>query len=165
LRKAADLGNADACKNIARDMYADIPHAREAGLVGEAAGAVTSAGAMEGHCVPPDVLTDVLHWLLQASMTEPLLRPFAELDRLRTMALEGCTYCYNAGCGVLGQLKDFKRCPQCKTARYCGDACQKQDWNAGGHKAACGTFKGNQKSRVPAPARDSVRWRTTVLQR
>jgi len=25
------------------------------------------------------------------------------------------------------------------TARYC-DACQKQDWNAGGHKVPCGTF-------------------------
>jgi hypothetical protein len=30
--------------------------------------------------------------------------------------------------------------PQCKTARYCGDACQKQDWTTGGHKEKCGTF-------------------------
>jgi hypothetical protein len=43
-------------------------------------------------------------------------------------------------CEVVGHLKEFKVCPRCKTARYCGDACQKQDWNAGGHKDKCGTF-------------------------
>jgi hypothetical protein len=31
-------------------------------------------------------------------------------------------------------------CPQCKTARYCGDACQEKDWTTGGHKNKCGTF-------------------------
>jgi hypothetical protein len=40
----------------------------------------------------------------------------------------------------LGHLKDFKVCPQCKGARYCGDACQKQDWTVGRHKETCGTF-------------------------
>ena len=40
---------------------------------------------------------------------------------------------------VVGLLKEFKVCPQCKTARYCGESCQKQDWNAGGHKTTCGT--------------------------
>jgi len=39
---------------------------------------------------------------------------------------------------VVGLLKEFKVCPQCKTARYCCDACQKQDWTTGGHKATCG---------------------------
>ena len=46
----------------------------------------------------------------------------------------------DGGCEVVGHLKDFKVCPQCKTARYCGDACQKQDWTTGGHKKTCGTY-------------------------
>jgi hypothetical protein len=59
----------------------------------------------------------------------------------RREALEGGNYCYNVGCEVVGQLKDFEVCPQCKAHRYCGAACQKQDWNAGGHKDKCGLFK------------------------
>jgi len=138
LRKAADLGNADACTAVARDMYSDSPHAREVGHVEEAAGAATSAGVMEGHDVPSDVLTGVVHWLRKGGHD-----PVDKLDMCRRVALEGSKYCYNAGCEVVGHLKDFKRCPQCKTVRYCGDACQKQDWNAGGHKSACGTFTGH----------------------
>jgi len=54
--------------------------------------------------------------------------------------LKGAKYCCNDGCEVVGHLKDFKVCPQCKTARYCGGACQKEDWTTGGHKTTCGTF-------------------------
>jgi hypothetical protein len=61
------------------------------------------------------------------------------LDHFRKEALEGAKYCRNDGCQVVGKLKDIKVCRQCKTARYCGDACQKQDWTTGGHKATCGT--------------------------
>jgi len=61
---------------------------------------------------------------------------------MRTAAENGnavaCSNC--EGCEVVGQLKDFKFCPQCKAARYCGAACQKQDWTTGGHKDKCGTF-------------------------
>jgi hypothetical protein len=32
-------------------------------------------------------------------------------------ALKGAPYCVNEGCTVVGHLKDFKVCPQCKTAR------------------------------------------------
>ena len=39
----------------------DLPYAREVGHVEEAAGVATSAGVMEGHDVPPDVLTGVVH--------------------------------------------------------------------------------------------------------
>jgi len=63
---------------------------------------------------------------------------------LRRFALDGIPLCYNEGCEVVGQPKDFKVCPQCKTARYCGAACQKQDWTTGGHKARCGTFQGHK---------------------
>ena len=136
MRKAAENGHADACLKLATNMYADRPYAREAGQVGQAAGVAASAGGMEGHDVPPDVLTGVAHWLRGGGHVD-LAGP---LDDLRRMALEGFKYCYNEGCEVVGHLKDFKVCPQCKTARYCGDACQKHDWITGGHKATCGTF-------------------------
>ncbi len=54
--------------------------------------------------------------------------------------VEGAPYCCNDGCEVVGHQKDFKVCPRCKIARYCSDACQKQDWTAGGHKGTCGTY-------------------------
>jgi len=113
----------------------DHPYAREIGHVGEATGVAAPAGVMEGHDVPPDVLTGVVHWLRKGGYN-----PIDKLDVVRREALEGSKYCHNDGCEVVGVLKDFKVCPQCKTARYCGDACQKQDWTTGGHKATCGTF-------------------------
>jgi len=101
--------------------------------VGNTAGAATSAGVTEGHDVPPDVLTGVL----QKGQNNPV----EDLAELRsTLALEGGKFCRNETCEVVGHLKDFKVCPQCKTARYCGEACQKQDWTAGGHKGTCGTY-------------------------
>ena len=136
LRKAAENGNANACFKLAANMYGDRPYAREVGHVGEAAGVAASNGVMEGHEVPPDVLTSVVHWLRKARHD-----PSAELEDFRREALEGHDYCFNDGCEVVGHLKDFKVCPQCKTARYCGAACQKQDWTTGGHKATCGTAR------------------------
>ena len=137
-RKAAELSHARACEHLASYMYMDGPYAREVGHVMEAAGIATPAGVMEGHDVPPDVLTGVVQWLRKGGY-DPLLAIFT-LESLRKTALEGDMYCCNDGCEVVGHLKDFKACPQCKNARYCGDACQKQDGTAGGHKATCGTF-------------------------
>jgi len=57
MRKAAEAGHITACWSFAARMYGDQPYAREVGHVGEAAGVTTSAGFMEGHDVPPDVLT------------------------------------------------------------------------------------------------------------
>ena len=102
----------------------------------EAAGAATSPEILSGHDVPHDVLTSVVYWMRKAGATNLA----GELYRCRMTALKGAPYCVNEGCTVVGHLKDFKVCPQCKTARYCGDACQKVDWNAGGHKTLCGTF-------------------------
>jgi hypothetical protein len=118
-------------------MYLDLPYARELGHVVEAAGVVTPAGVMEGHDVPACVLTSVIYWLQKEKGADHSL---AMLDGLRKKSLEGGEYCCNEGCEVVGHVKDFKVCPQCKTARYCGAACQKEHWNAGGHKDACGTF-------------------------
>jgi TPR repeat protein len=134
-RKAAENGDAKSCLLLARWMYHDHPYAREVGHVVEAAGVAASAGVMEGHDVPPDVMTDVVHWLRKAGCT-----PAAALGTFRKLSLEGGMYCDNEGCEVLGHRKDFKVCPQCKTSRYCGDACQKQDWTTGGHKLACCKF-------------------------
>jgi len=134
-RKAAENGDAASCLLVASYIYLDNPYAREVGHVVEAAGVATLDGVMEGHDVPPDVLTSVVLWLRKGG--HDLVN---ELDMSRRAALEGDKHCVNEGCDVVGQLKDFKVCPQCKTARYCGDACQKQDWTMGGHKVTCGTF-------------------------
>ena len=101
----------------------------------EAAGAAMPAGVMEGHDVPPDVLVSVVHWLCKGGHNSVDV-----LYVLRHMEVEGGIYCHNEGCEVVGHLKEFKVCPQCKSARYCGDACQKQDWTMGGHKEMCGTL-------------------------
>jgi TPR repeat protein len=134
-RKSAENGDADSCWQLAGRMYMDQPYAREVGHVVEAAAVATSVGVMEGHDVPDEVVTGVAHWLRMGGHDI-----VASLDVLRRDALDGGAYCRNDGCEVVGQLKDFKVCPQCKTTRYCGDACQKLDWNAGGHKVTCGTF-------------------------
>jgi hypothetical protein len=122
-------------------MYLDMPYAREVGHVVEAARVATSAGDTEGHDVPSDVLAGVVHWLREWGYHDPT----GELDGLRRMALEGDRHCVNDRCEVVGLLKDFKVCPQCKTARYCNDECQKEDWTTGGHKATCGTAFSNIK--------------------
>jgi len=134
LRKAAENGKVKACAKLALRMYMDLPYARQVGHVGEAAGVAMSAGVAEGHYVPPDVLADIGHWLRKGghNLVE-------HLNSFRIGLSEGGMFCQNQSCEVVGQLKEFKVCPQCKTARYCSDVCQKQDWTSGGHKAKCGT--------------------------
>jgi len=39
-------------------------------------------------------------------------------------------------------------------ARYCGDACQRQDWNEGGHKETCGTTASKTTRNYPDLRRD-----------
>jgi len=152
LRKAAENGHAHSCVMLAGRIYGDKPYAREVGHVGEVDGVAVSAGVMEGHDVPPDIMTAVLHWLRMGCVTGQFDQ-LNSLDQFRRDELEGSKYCRNEGCEVVGLLKEFKVCPQCKTARYCGAACQKQDWTTGGHKETCGTFyfKG-KSSKFPAPA-------------
>jgi hypothetical protein len=136
-RKAADMGFVQSCKALARDMYEDRPHAREVGHVEvEATGVAMSAADMEGHDVPPEVLKSVVHWLQKGCVTGGRT-PLDFLEEIRRRAVEGVPYCVNDGCEVVGHRKDFKVYPRCKIARYCSDACQKQDWSE--HKATCGT--------------------------
>jgi TPR repeat protein len=134
-RKAADKGVRQPCMVLAGDMYADRPHAREVGHVEvEATGVALTAADMEGHDhVSPEVLTSVGHWVRKACVTGGPT-PLDLLEGFRRAAVEGAPYCVNDGCEVVGHLKDFK---VCKIARYCSDACQKQDWSK--HKAMCGT--------------------------
>ncbi len=92
MRRAADLGDNEACSRLGIDIYADRPHAREVGRVGEAAVVATSAGVMEGHDVPPDVLTSVVQWSRKGGHN-----PVDFLNGLRKDALEGAQYCRNDG--------------------------------------------------------------------
>jgi hypothetical protein len=159
-RKAADMGVSVSCLQLARDMYEDFPHAREVGHVEvEATGVAMSAADMEGHDVSPEVLKSVVHWLRKASVTgqrNPLGNgSFVavvsdNLEGLRRRAVEGVPYCVNDGCEVVGHRKDFNVCPPCKTARYCSDACQKQDWSE--HKATCGTTASKVIKRIKSTA-------------
>jgi len=135
IRKAAENGRAESCLQLASRMYADWPYAREVGHVGETAGVADPAVGMEGHDVPLDVLADVVHWARKGGHNVVGI-----LDWFRRLAQDGAKNCFNDECQVVGHLKDFKVCPQCKTARYCSDACQKLDWTTGGHKVTCGTF-------------------------
>jgi hypothetical protein len=136
-RKAADMGVAVMCLQLASNMYDDFPHAHEVGHVEvEATGVAMSAADMEGHDVPPEVLKSVVHWLQKGCVTGQH-NALDVLEGLRRAAVKGVPYCVNDGCEVVGHLKDFKVCPRCKIARYCSDACQKQDWSE--HKATCGT--------------------------
>ena len=137
-RKGAENGHAEDCLRLATRMYLKQPYAREVGHVGEADGVAAPAGVTEGHDVPPDVMTGVVHWIRKGGHD-----PVNVLEALRSLEVEGGTYCVNDGCEVVGPVKKFKVCPQCKDARYCGDVCQKQDWTTGGHKETCGTIARN----------------------
>jgi hypothetical protein len=148
-RKAAENGDAEACSKLAGNMYGDHPYAREVGHVVEADRVAMSAGVMEGHDVPLDILTSVVHWIRKGGQHDLVIA----LIVLQKLALEGGRYCRNDGCEVRGHMKDFKVCPQCKTVRYCGAACQKQDWTTGGHKEKCGKNEhSGMSSEFVAPA-------------
>jgi hypothetical protein len=135
-RKGAENGNVEACLVIATTMYFDLPYAREVGHVLEAGGVAMPVEVMDEHDVPPAVLTSVVYWLRKGGHD-----PIIKLNSIRKGALEGSNFCRNEGCEVVGLLKNFKVCPQCKDARYCGAACQTADWTTGGHKATCGTTR------------------------
>jgi len=76
----------------------------------------TSAFKFNSRRYTPDVLAGVVHWLQKMGMGQNNIG--AKLDALRKEAVEGAQYCFNEGCEVMGHLKDFKVCPQCKTHRY-----------------------------------------------
>ena len=112
--------------------------------MGEAAGVAASVGfnwVHVGHDIPPD-------WLHKGGHN-----PIDNLEQFRRIARDGAAYCRNDGCEVVGHRKGIKGCPQCKDARYCGDACQKQDWTTGGHKATCCRLS-FCKGSAPAQAED-----------
>jgi hypothetical protein len=54
-----------------------------------------------------------------------------------------------ANCGMAAAAKGLPkllRCSKCKSVAYCGAACQRVHWKAGGHKAACKKIRNNQQS-------------------
>jgi len=124
----------DAASNICQALPID---ARELGHKEDAAAAAAAAGFVtpSGHDVPPGVFAVIAYWLSKGGYDSK-----EQILGFRSRAVEGAMYCYNEGCEVIGQMKDFKICPRCRVNRYCGAACQKWDWTTGGHKLTCGTF-------------------------
>jgi len=53
----------------------------------------------------------------------------------------GVAYC--EGCGS-GDKAMAGQCKGCHTARYCSIACQRLDWNEGGHSDECAAIQSNQ---------------------
>ncbi|KAK7057879.1 hypothetical protein R3P38DRAFT_3546874 [Favolaschia claudopus] len=49
--------------------------------------------------------------------------------------------CDNLACNLISSKESFKRCARCKAFYYCSASCQKNDWQAGGHRAACRSYK------------------------
>jgi TPR repeat protein len=96
-RQAAENGETGACERLAFRMYGDRPYAREVGHVGEAAGVAMPAWVTEGHDIPTDVLTSVVHWLRKGGFYQ-----IGTLQDFRSMVLEGGKYCRNDGCEVKG---------------------------------------------------------------
>jgi len=105
LRTAAENGLAMACLQLAARMYADQPYAREVGHLVEAAGVAAPAGVIEGHDVPPDVLTGVVRWVRKGGG-----KPVDAIVLFRREALEGAPFCHNdavvhkASCGKAEML-------------------------------------------------------------
>ena len=74
--------------------------------MGEAAWAASSDGVMEGHDIPPNVLTGVVHWLHKGGHD-----PVDKLGWVRKVALEGSNYCHNDGCEVVGTDEGLQTLP------------------------------------------------------
>ena len=60
-----------------------------------------------------------------------------------------------ANCGKTAAatgLPKLLRCSKCKSVAYCGAACQRVHWKAGGHKAACKKIQSKQQQQQSAAA-------------
>ena len=60
-----------------------------------------------------------------------------------------------ANCGKTAAatgLPQLLRCSKCKSVAYCGAACQRVHWKAGGHKAACKKIQSKQQRQQSAAA-------------
>ena len=47
-------------------------------------------------------------------------------------------------CDNCNEVKDYKRCAQCRAAKYCSRTCQKNHWKT--HKETCKVFQTNSNS-------------------
>ncbi|KAJ7164474.1 hypothetical protein C8R46DRAFT_1193101 [Mycena filopes] len=48
--------------------------------------------------------------------------------------------CDNMECGAIDERRRFRACSGCRGRCYCSPACQRSDWETGGHKATCKTL-------------------------
>jgi TPR repeat protein len=150
-RKAADAGVYKACCHLAFGMYLGSKYFRTIGLIDlpspggsswvfiklfEVASALAELYIKDGHDIPKDVMTSILLWLHRGEVKNDSVSQ--TLNAFKEASTVGSEFCYNDNCTVKGLLKQFKVCPNCRTAHYCSRACQKDDWVE--HKKVCGTF-------------------------
>ena len=143
-RCAAESAHPAACLQLAARMYTDTPYARIVGFVEDTTEVPLPHGFDIFHIVPPDfdlppaVLIDVVYWLQKGHCYHNDSELFHLLFEFRRAIEEGMPYCDNEGCKVVGNLKEFKVCPQCKTVRFCSKKCFEEHWTKGDHKTSCG---------------------------
>lgn len=94
-RRAADLGTALVCLDLARDMHTDRPYARKVGFV-VGAEEVGHEVFTQGHDVPPAVLASMVHWIRKAALVDPR----RVLCVYRDFAIKGPVVCYCTTSGV-----------------------------------------------------------------
>ena len=140
LRKAAENGKASACATLARAMIDNHPYARKVGQIDDLPNMPIDLDEDEaGFRV---LLASALEWLKRSAHYGGADSSVAFLAMSDT-ALTGDKFCCNTGCEFVAHRNNFKVCPGCKFYRYCGPACQKADWHAGGHKRTCCTYQAN----------------------
>lgn len=100
---------------------------------------------LAGNAIPKLDIDDYMGWGWAAKFHGQLAhftwsRAPGALDWLKANA-DGLSRraCDGLGCKkVEDKPGGFSTCGKCKVSQYCGVACQKSDWVAGGHKGWCG---------------------------
>lgn len=72
---------------------------------------------------------------------------------LAAISTTSCNWCFAAASGRddSGSVRRLSRCGGCRRLRYCSSACQRLDWQGGGHAHECGAWR-----RIPPSVQDAA---------
>jgi hypothetical protein len=95
---------------------------------------------------------EALSQMLLQHWQQPEQRAAARLELAQAAGTRCCAYLRCAQLGaqgglVAGEGVGCKRCSGCRTAWYCGEACQHADWRAG-HNKVCKALAGAQAQQL-----------------